>query len=155
MSEQRQQGWSSDGPPVPRGPGGVAKREPDLEPMDSSGQDEPQIPTLEEADDDDHTQHQVAAPPAFLKVLKPVSIKKDFRSTLLLHPEEGVDLSILTTTLCSEKAIREAEQDVLWDYDILFSEIASSLRSQTFEDTDTHSKTNMATQGGVAYDLPY
>lgn len=90
----------------------------------------PLIPDLEDEGDEDITR-QVAAPPAAAqfqqkKVPNLRELDADIRTVgvgPVSAPEEGVDLAILLQALCPQKAL--IEEDIVWDHDLLFHEVAS------------------------------
>jgi len=98
----------------------------------------PTIPDLEEEAEEDITR-QVAAPPPSMSVVSP-ALTRPIRAVremeinsgacavqLPASPEEGVDLAPLMQCLCSEQKV--FEQDVTWDYDLIFQEVASAINS--------------------------
>jgi len=113
----------------------------------------PLIPDLEEEADEDITR-QVAAPPVVAqfqpqKVPNLKDLDNELYGTggkgeqrqvagagLTSTPEEGVDLSILLQALCPQKNL--IEDDVVWDHDQLFHEVASYVtKEQEAADVET------------------
>lgn len=101
--------------------------------FDDDGDDGvPTIPDLEEEAEEDITR-QVAAPPtAGSSLAPPVRTVRELEGALNSRgtqlpttPEEGVDLAPLMQCLCSDRQV--FEQDVTWDHELIFQEVASAI----------------------------
>lgn len=128
----------------------------------------PVIPDLEEEGEEEDITRQVAAPHISL------DYNRDFRSLRELEPDniekqlmsvsaqQGVDLSALMQVMLPHNSV--AEEDVIWDYGLIFQEVASYINhestsakhspddvSMTDEQARTASKSNFHKQEHNAY----
>ncbi|KAM4690011.1 intraflagellar transport protein 43 homolog [Rhinophrynus dorsalis] len=129
----RQGGWADDS----SGPSKSGKRGTDdiedsrlkqqsLEESDE-GEDIPVIPDLEDVQEEDLAL-QVAAPPSVQ--VNRVMTYRDLDNDLMRHAafqtlDGDIDLKLLTKVLSPEPEVRE--EDVLWDWDLLYTEVSSEL----------------------------
>ncbi|XP_053118750.1 intraflagellar transport protein 43 homolog isoform X5 [Hemicordylus capensis] len=96
----------------------------------SDGGDIPVIPDLEEVQDEDFAM-QVAAPPSIQvnRVLTYRDLDNDLMKYAAFQTLDGeIDLKLLSKVLAPEQEVRE--DDVIWDWDHLYTEVASELLSE-------------------------
>ncbi|XP_073466662.1 intraflagellar transport protein 43 homolog isoform X1 [Aquarana catesbeiana] len=94
------------------------------------GEDIPVIPDLEEVQEEDLAQ-QVAAPPSVQ--VNRVMTYRDLDNDLMRHAafqtlDGDIDLKLLTKVLSPEGEVRE--DDVHWDWDLLYTEVCSELLTE-------------------------
>ncbi|XP_057303278.1 intraflagellar transport protein 43 homolog isoform X1 [Hydractinia symbiolongicarpus] len=98
--------------------------------LDNDVDDIPVIPDLEEVQDDDMAL-QVAAPPS-VQVTRVATYKEldhDFEKHAgLLTLDGDIDLKLLGSVLSPEAEV--IEDDKVWDWDRIFTEVASDLRTE-------------------------
>ncbi|XP_070577447.1 intraflagellar transport protein 43 homolog A-like isoform X8 [Ptychodera flava] len=125
---RKQGGWADDTPKS-------AKKGERLRPASAhshSGSDEeiPVIPDLEEFQEEDMAT-QIAAPPSVQ--VNRVATYRELDNDLLKHSQlltlDGeIDLKLLTRVLSAESEV--IEEDKPWDWDRLFTEVASDLQTE-------------------------
>ena len=101
----------------------------------------PIIPDLEEVEQEDLALKVAAAPSG---AVNRVSTYKELDSDLFKHAAfatlEEIDLRLLTRCMEAEPGLREADE--LWNWDILFTEVASQMQSEWFPaEKDEQTKT--------------
>ncbi|XP_066468189.1 intraflagellar transport protein 43 homolog [Tiliqua scincoides] len=104
-------------------------RQKSLEASDDGG-DIPVIPDLEEVQEEDFAM-QVAAPPSIQvnRVLTYRDLDNDLMKYAAFQTLDGeIDLKLLSKVLAPEQEVRE--DDVSWDWDHLYTEVASELLSE-------------------------
>ncbi|KAM9294007.1 intraflagellar transport protein 43 homolog [Gastrophryne carolinensis] len=94
------------------------------------GADIPVIPDLEEVQEEDLAL-QVAAPPSIQ--VNRVMTYRDLDNDLMKHAafqtlDGNIDLKLLTKVLSPEGEVRE--EDVRWDWDLLYTEVCSELQAE-------------------------
>ncbi|KAK1894339.1 Intraflagellar transport protein 43 like A [Dissostichus eleginoides] len=85
------------------------------------------IPDLEEVQEEDLTL-QIAAPPSMQvnRVMTYRDLDNDLKYYSAFQPLDGeIDLKLLTKVLAPEQEVKE--DDVIWDWDHLFTEVSSEL----------------------------
>ncbi|KAM4662011.1 intraflagellar transport protein 43 homolog [Discoglossus pictus] len=129
----RQGGWADDSSgPVKSGKRGAEDvedsrlKQQSLDESDEGG-DIPVIPDLEEVQEEDLAL-QVAAPPSVQ--VNRVMTYRDLDNDLMRHAafqtlDGDIDLKLLTKVLSPEPEVRE--EDVRWDWDLLYTEVSSEL----------------------------
>ncbi|KAJ6661256.1 hypothetical protein lerEdw1_015393 [Lerista edwardsae] len=96
----------------------------------SCREDIPVIPDLEEVQEEDFAM-QVAAPPSVQvnRVLTYRDLDNDLMKYAAFQTLDGeIDLKLLSKVLAPEQEVRE--DDVSWDWDHLYTEVASELLSE-------------------------
>nr|XP_033807536.1 intraflagellar transport protein 43 homolog isoform X2 [Geotrypetes seraphini] len=131
---RRQGGWADDTP-------GFTKqrfRQQSLEGSDEEG-DIPVIPDLEEVQEEDLAM-QVAAPPSVQvnrvmtyrdldnDLMKYAALETLVNESLRSQEDTEIDLKLLTKVLAPEQEVRE--DDVVWDWDLLYTEVSSELLTE-------------------------
>lgn len=104
-------------------------RQQSLEGSDDGG-DIPVIPDLEEVQEEDLAM-QVAAPPSIQvnRVMTYRDLDNDLMKYAAFQTLDGeIDLKLLTKVLAPEHEVRE--DDVSWDWDFLYTEVASELLTE-------------------------
>ncbi|KAJ4939648.1 hypothetical protein JOQ06_029092 [Pogonophryne albipinna] len=87
----------------------------------------PIIPDLEEVQEED-LNNQIAAPPSMQvnRVVTYRDLDNDLKYYSAFQPLDGeIDLKLLTKVLAPEQEVKE--DDVIWDWDHLFTEVSSEL----------------------------
>uniref|UniRef100_A0A2D4FVA2 Intraflagellar transport protein 43 homolog n=1 Tax=Micrurus corallinus TaxID=54390 RepID=A0A2D4FVA2_MICCO len=95
-----------------------------------NGEDIPVIPDLEEVQEEDFAM-QVAAPPSVQvnRVLTYRDLDNDLMKYAAFQTLDGeIDLKLLSKVLAPEQEVRE--DDVIWDWNHLYTEVASELLSE-------------------------
>lgn len=140
---RRQMGWGDD---APKSKGGDDNSGDQLESFDTAGggfqqraesptrrndsdDDIPVIPDLDEVQEEDMVT-QVAAPPTVQ--VNRVQTYRELDNDLLKHSQivtldNEIDLKLLTKVLSPEEDV--IEEDKTWDWNLLFTEVASDLQS--------------------------
>ncbi|XP_010767478.1 intraflagellar transport protein 43 homolog isoform X2 [Notothenia coriiceps] len=99
-----------------------------LRPQTPQGSDdEGVIPDLEEVQEED-LNNQIAAPPSMQvnRVVTYRDLDNDLKYYSAFQPLDGeIDLKLLTKVLAPEQEVKE--DDVIWDWDHLFTEVSSEL----------------------------
>ncbi|XP_039642354.1 intraflagellar transport protein 43 homolog isoform X1 [Perca fluviatilis] len=102
-----------------------------LRPQTPQGSDDegdiPVIPDLEEVQEEDLTM-QIAAPPSIQvnRVMTYRDLDNDLKHYSAFQTLDGeIDLKLLTKVLAPEQEVKE--DDVIWDWDHLFTEVSSEL----------------------------
>ncbi|XP_076834891.1 intraflagellar transport protein 43 homolog [Brachyhypopomus gauderio] len=105
-----------------------------LRPQTPEGSDDegdiPVIPDLDEVQEEDLTM-QVAAPPSIQvnRVMTYRDLDNDLMKYSAFQTLDGeIDLKLLTKVLAPEQEVRE--EDVVWDWDHLFTEVSSELQTE-------------------------
>eukprot|EP00111_Clytia_hemisphaerica_P021595 TCONS_00063507-protein len=109
--------------------------------LDNDGDDIPIIPELDDVTEDDMAS-QVAAPPSVLvtRIATYKELDHDFeKHTGLLTLDGDIDLKLLGNVLAPESEIQEA--DKAWNWDRVFTEVSSELRSE-WEQTKSLTSSN-------------
>ncbi|XP_051942347.1 intraflagellar transport protein 43 homolog [Hippocampus zosterae] len=136
---RRQGGWAEES--SGSGPGKSSRRAAadDLEdrrlrPQTPQGSDDdgdiPVIPDLDEVQEEDLNM-QVAAPPSIQvnRVMTYRDLDNDLKYYSAFQTLDGeIDLKLLTKVLAPEQDVKE--EDVLWDWDHLFTEVSSELLTE-------------------------
>uniref|UniRef100_A0A3Q2Y1L2 Intraflagellar transport 43 n=1 Tax=Hippocampus comes TaxID=109280 RepID=A0A3Q2Y1L2_HIPCM len=128
---RRQGGWAEES--SGSGPGKyVSSRR--LRPQTPPGSDDdgdiPVIPDLDEVQEEDLNM-QVAAPPSVQvnRVMTYRDLDNDLKYYSAFQTLDGeIDLKLLTKVLAPEQEVKE--EDVLWDWDHLFTEVSSELLTE-------------------------
>ncbi|XP_072031078.1 intraflagellar transport protein 43 homolog isoform X2 [Amphiura filiformis] len=128
---RRQMGWGDDEPKQTRRGGSAGKQRPDSPTRRNDSDDDiPVIPDLDEVHEEDMVT-QVAAPPTVQ--VNRVATYRELDNDLLKHSQivtldNEIDLKLLTKVLSPEADVIEEEKP--WDWDHLFTEVASDLQSE-------------------------
>ncbi|XP_061699314.1 intraflagellar transport protein 43 homolog [Syngnathoides biaculeatus] len=133
---RRQGGWAEESSTSGSGKSSRRAAADDLEdrrlrPQTPQGSDDdgdiPVIPDLEEVQEEDLNM-QVAAPPSVQvnRVMTYRDLDNDLKYYSAFQTLDGeIDLKLLTKVLAPEQEVKE--EDVLWDWDHLFTEVSSEL----------------------------
>ncbi|XP_066926124.1 intraflagellar transport protein 43 homolog A-like isoform X2 [Clytia hemisphaerica] len=145
---RKQGGWADDIKEKKRGKFGRMLEEEDERlkqdatvVLDNDGDDIPIIPELDDVTEDDMAS-QVAAPPSVLvtRIATYKELDHDFeKHTGLLTLDGDIDLKLLGNVLAPESEIQEADKS--WNWDRVFTEVSSELRSE-WEQTKSLTSSN-------------
>ncbi|XP_033640506.1 intraflagellar transport protein 43 homolog isoform X1 [Asterias rubens] len=138
--KRRQGGWADDAPKVDKN---VSESVSDLQKFseersrpespkrrDDSDDDIPVIPDLDDVQEEDMAA-QIAAPPSVQ--VNRVATYRELDNDLLKHSQlltldNDIDLKLLTKVLSAEQEV--IEEDIPWDWDLLFTEVSSELQTE-------------------------
>ncbi|XP_038072079.1 intraflagellar transport protein 43 homolog B-like isoform X2 [Patiria miniata] len=126
--KRRQGGWADDAPKASNKPERARPESPQR--RDDSDDDIPVIPDLDDVQEEDMAT-QIAAPPSVQ--VNRVATYRELDNDLLKHSQlltldNDIDLKLLTKVLSAEQDVME--EDKPWDWDLVFTEVASELQTE-------------------------
>jgi len=133
---RREGGWADENSrPPPMGDEVTLSNDRNLMKDDNSDEDVPVIPDLEEVEQETLATRVAEAPSV---AVNRVATYKELDSDLFKHAAfstlDDIDLRLLTRCMAPESAVKEADEP--WNWDVLFTDVSSTLTAEWFPEAD-------------------